>query len=312
MTMRRRSVWINYRLAWQTLGVVALLVSTKAGLYATGIPTIPLTAMAGSIIAGAVFVMGLVVAGTMSDYKEAERAPSDLASGLYEILRDSEAVHRVWGTFALEHLRARLVAVVDGLRRDIDAGDTREAQSAVEDLTRSFYEMEDTDVPDGRITSLRSAQADLRKAVLRIYHIQREEFLPSAWVMIHSFVVLILGMLMISSLDSEVETLVTLGFFTFFFVYLLRLLNVIDKPFKVGDQRGEDDVSLFLLYEFVVHASMRDTDDVVEIAEMIEIVEEGKTADFDDTRDIPVADLRDRDGGLTDLEEVVEAVATQD
>jgi hypothetical protein len=47
---------------------------------------------------------------------------------------------------------------------------------------------------------------------------------------------------------------VTVGFLSFFFVYLLRLLRVIDKPFKVGRKRTDDDVSLFLLVEFVVHA----------------------------------------------------------
>ncbi|MGH9231073.1 MAG: hypothetical protein ACRD07_20485 [Acidimicrobiales bacterium] len=46
----------------------------------------------------------------------------------------------------------------------------------------------------------------------------------------------------------------TVGFPSFFFVYLLRLLRVIDKPFKVGRERTDDDVSLFLLVEFVVHA----------------------------------------------------------
>ena len=50
------------------------------------------------------------------------------------------------------------------------------------------------------------------------------------------------------------STRATVGFLAFFFIYLLRLLNVIDKPFKVGRERTDDDVSLFLLTEFVVYA----------------------------------------------------------
>jgi hypothetical protein len=38
-----------------------------------------------------------------------------------------------------------------------------------------------------------------------------------------------------------VESLITLGFLSFFFLYLLRLLNVIDTPFKVGQERIGDD-----------------------------------------------------------------------
>jgi hypothetical protein len=67
-------------------------------------------------------------------------------------------------------------------------------------------------------------------------------------------------MLMFTDMGGHAESLVTLGFLSFFFVYLLRILNVIDKPFKVGKERTDDDVSLFLLTEFVVHAHASGTD----------------------------------------------------
>ena len=111
-----------------------------------------------------------------------------------------------------------------------------------------------TGLPANYIVRLRAEQAALRKATLRMYHIQREAFLPSAKAMITSLVVIILVMLMFTDMGGHVESLVTLGFLAFFFVYLLRILNVIDKPFKVGKERTDDDVSLFLLTEFVVHA----------------------------------------------------------
>jgi hypothetical protein len=72
--------------------------------------------------------------------------------------------------------------------------------------------------------------------------------------MITSLVTIILVMLMFTDMGGQLESLVTLGFLAFFVVYLLRILNVIDKPFKVGKERTDDDVSLFLLTEFVVHA----------------------------------------------------------
>ena len=106
---------------------------------------------------------------------------------------------------------------------------------------------------------LRSEQAALRKAALRVYHIQREEFLPSAKAMITSIVVGILLILLFTDMGGLLESLVTVGFLAFFFIYLLRLLNVIDKPFKAGHARTDDDVSLFLLTEFVVHAQTEGT-----------------------------------------------------
>jgi hypothetical protein len=43
-------------------------------------------------IIGAVFVLGLVIAGRLSDYKEAERAPTEIAA-VYAILRQGESMH---------------------------------------------------------------------------------------------------------------------------------------------------------------------------------------------------------------------------
>jgi hypothetical protein len=289
----------DYRLALRTLVVVAILVVIRAVIWSFGIEGIEPTTLASSIVGGGIFVMGLVIAGTLSDYKDAERAPTDLAAGLYSILRESESIHAVWAKPDMPKLRDRLVAIVDALRRDIDAGSTRECQQAVEALSESFHEMEDTDVPANYIVRLRSEQAALRKSVLRIYHIQREEFLPSAYAMIVSFVVMIITLLMFTKIEGEVETLVTLAFLSFFFIYLIQLLNVINKPFKVGQDRRDDDVSLFLLYEFVVHARTAgqnlDSDQVVAIAELVE-EQETQVTSFDLPDDAAVdvtAELQD-------------------
>jgi hypothetical protein len=244
----------NYRVALDTAVIVGAIVGLRAILFAAGVDGMSLSPLTSSIVAGGVFVMGLVVAGTLSDYKDADRAPSDLATELYAILRECESMHAVWGKPDMGVLRNRLIGVVTTLRADIDAGDTRECQQAIEDLSESFLELENTDVPANYIVRLRQSQSALRKAILRVYHIQREEFLPSAYAMIVSLVVIILGVVVFTDFDGVAQSLVTVGFLSFFFIYLLRLLRVIDKPFKVGRERTDDDVSLFLLVEFVVHA----------------------------------------------------------
>jgi hypothetical protein len=244
----------NYRVAVEAAVVVAVLVAIRAILWGLGVEGMDVSPLASSIVAGGVFVMGLVVAGTLSDYRDAERAPTDLAAGLYAVLRECESMHAVWGIGNLPALRQRLIAIVVTLRADINAGSTRECQAAIEDLSQSFLELENTDVPANYIVRLRQEQAGLRKSLLRVYHIQREEFLPSAMAMIISLVVVILLVVMFTNLGGFAESLVTLAFLAFFFLYLLRLLTVINKPFKAGHERTDDDVSLFLLNEFVVRA----------------------------------------------------------
>lgn len=251
-----RKIFANYRVPFEAVVIVVVLVAIRWLLWEAGVEGMESSPLASSIISGGVFVMGLVVAGHLSDYKEAERAPTDLAAGLYSILREAESMHVSWGLPNMDRLRSRLNDVVVELRRDISAGDTRGCQAAIEALNDSFLELEDTDVPANYIVRLRSEQAGLRKAVLRVYRLQREEFLPTAKALIVSIVLVIVVMLMFTNMGGQAESLVTLGFLSFFFLALLRMLDAIDTPFKVGRERGDDDISLFLLSEFLVHVSV--------------------------------------------------------
>ncbi len=301
MTLRR--FLSDYRVAIDTAIIVGAIVGARAILVAAGVDGMTLSPLTSSIVAGGVFVMGLVVAGTLSDYKDADRAPADMATELYGILRDCESMDAAWNKPDMTLLRQRLIAVVTALRADIDAGNTRECQQAVEDLSASFLELEDTDVPANYIVRLRQEQSGLRKAVLRVYHIQREEFLPSAYAMIVSLVVIILAVVLFTDFEGTAQSLVTVGFLSFFFVYLLRLLRVIDKPFKVGRERTDDDVSLFLLTEFVVHAHAADegvaAEDVEaqaeEVEELLSDVEEqeGDVTEVADLADQPSSAAND-------------------
>jgi hypothetical protein len=284
----------NYRVVLQTLVVVGALVALRAVLWAVGVEGLAVSPLASSIVAGGIFVMGLVVAGMLSDYRDAERAPTELAGSLYAIMREGEAMHEVWGKPDLPTLRTRLIAIVTALRADINAGDTRAGQAAIEDLSQTFLELEDTDVPANYIVRLRQEQAALRKAVLRIYNIQREQFLPSAHALILTFVVVILTLVLFTNFDGHIESLVTVGFLSFFFLSLLRLLEIIDKPFKVGAERTDDDVSLFLLNEFVVQAqaAAEGVTVVEEIEAQAEEVEEQLVEIEESTDD--AADLTER------------------
>jgi hypothetical protein len=291
----------DYRVAIDTAIIVGAIVAARAILVAAGVDGMTLSPLTSSIVAGGVFVMGLVVAGTLSDYKDADRAPADMATELYGILRDCESMDAAWNKPDMALLRQRLIAVVTALRADIDAGNTRECQQAVEDLSASFLELEDTDVPANYIVRLRQEQSGLRKAVLRVYHIQREEFLPSAYAMIVSLVVIILAVVLFTDFEGTAQSLVTVGFLSFFFVYLLRLLRVIDKPFKVGRERTDDDVSLFLLTEFVVHAHAAEegvaAEDVEaqaeEVEELLSDVEEQDVTEVADLADQPSSAAND-------------------
>ena len=271
-----RRILSGIELGATTLLIVAVLVGIRAVLLALGVDGMSSTPLSTGIITGAIFLLGLMVAGTLADLKSAERAPVDIAAGLHALLREGESMHAKWGKPDISLLRRRLIAVVTTLRADIDAGNSRTCQAAIEELSETFLELEDTDVPANYIVRQRSEQAGLRKSLLNIYHLQREQFLPSAYVLIVGVILFTLTLLMFTDFGGTAESLVAVGFLSFFFLALLRLLNIISEPYKVGVERTDDDVSLFLLSEFVVHVQASEEGEMVveDVEAMAEEVEE--------------------------------------
>lgn len=245
----RWAPFTRWRVAGETAAVVVALVLLKVALHALRLEFISLSPLYTSVVAGGIFVIGLLVAGTLADYKEAERMPAEIRAALENIHQDGVAIGEWKGGFDVGRLRRSLADVVTAFMHDISDARSRSCLAAVDALSSSFLEMERMDVPPNYIVRLRTEQGLLRRSVLRIYHIQRIAFLPSAYVLIQTIVALTILALLFTKIDPLYESIVVLAFISYFFIYLVRLIGIIERPFRHGE-RTMDDVSLFLLHEF--------------------------------------------------------------
>jgi hypothetical protein len=239
----------RWRVAIETALVVLAIVGVKLLVQHFDLAFIALSPLYSSVVAGGIFVIGLLVAGTLADYKEAERTPSDMVAALENIHEDCRSIAQLKPEFDVARLKTRLVEIVSALRTDLAEPGKRVCLDAINALSDSFLDLERLDVPANYIVRLRGEQGLIRKAVLRIYHIQRINFLPSAYTLIQTIVGLIIAALVLTELDPLSESIVLIVFISYFFIYLVRLLRILDTPFRVGTST-QDDVSRFLLKEF--------------------------------------------------------------
>lgn len=244
--------WKEIAGGWQAAIIAALtavvLIGLKLLVHLLGIEFVDLNALFTSIIAGGIFLFGVILAGTMSDYKESERIPAEIASGCESIYEDGIYVSRTREGFDLGALKSALREIINGFIQDASDDDSRRALTALGTLGPSFIKMEELGVPPNYIVRLKSEEAMMRKAILRMYYIQRTGFLPSAYFFIQSVVALILGLLVFVKIEPLYTAIIITVFLTYLFVYILGLLRVLDRPFRHGEHT-RDDVSLFLLHE---------------------------------------------------------------
>lgn len=243
----------RYRLAYTTLAIVGLLVIGKFLIHQFGFEFFTINTLFTSAIAGAVFIIGFLLAGVFADYKEAEKMPAELCSSLENIWDEARLFKRNKTKFDLEKTKDTLLEIVvkfrTGLNREGNHNNLRPALMAADELDESFAQMEDLGMPPNYIVRLKTEQANVRKQILRVYYIQRMRFIPSAFVLAQSLVAFIILLLLFVKTEGSSELFVLFAFISYLFLYTVRLILVLEKPFRKGTGTM-DDVSIFLIREF--------------------------------------------------------------
>ena len=115
-------------------------------------------------------------------------------------------------------------------------------------LAQTFGSLEAMGMAANFVVQLRNSLDILRRAVLRIYRIQRVEFVPSVHVLVRTLVVSIVVMMPFLKTEGDPTSAIIFDFISYMFVYALYLVRLLEQPFAKG-HGPVDDVSVFLLDE---------------------------------------------------------------
>ena len=242
------SLWKKFRLFF-TVGVVVLLLSAaKVAVHYFGFEFLDLNGLLTSGIGGAVFIVGFLLSSILQDYKEAEKIPADLRNSIEAIEGDLACFAQTNDAFDLRKARLLLLALIDRLREGLGHKNVPPALDELAKLTPILGRLEGMGMAANFVVRLRTNQDVIRRALLRIYTIQRVEFVPSVHVLVQTLVFSIVLLLLLLKTEGDPASALLFGFITFMFVYVLYLVRLLEQPFAKG-HGSVDDVSFFLLDE---------------------------------------------------------------
>lgn len=259
LTLRSR-LWLGLT----TLAMAGSLAAAKAAITvscASGTclevihPSDAFRPLLSSVLGGGIFVLGFVVAGTLTDYKESERFPAELTSALESVHVEGRAFARKVPAFDLKAHKRQILAVLTGFEDDVRMIGARSCLSALAELSDAVGSMEDLGLPATHASRLKNEIAATRKGVLRIYHVQETHFAPSATVLLSTLVALILGLLILTPIGHAGEAAVIVGAIAYVFIYLVRLARTLDTPFHADRTVSVDDVDHLLLRQLAAGLS---------------------------------------------------------
>lgn len=227
--------------------MTVFIVGAKWLLHTFGFEPIEQTSLHNAMISSVIFVIGFVLSATIADYKESERIPAEFASTVENMYEDAKEIHLAYPAFDMVKFRENLIAVL-GTFREGTHERRKGVRREIAELNATFGDMERAGVPANFIVKLKQQQAVLLRNMYRVNYIQRIKFIPSAFFLVRSIVVLSLGVLLLTNIDPFYGGLAITGTISFIMVYMVVLIHDISVPFRAkGETR--DDVSLFLIRE---------------------------------------------------------------
>jgi predicted membrane chloride channel (bestrophin family) len=242
----------RHRLLMRVSVVVAAVVGAKLIVHALGWEIISINPLFSGIVAANVFLMGFLLSGVLSDFKESERLPGELSACLENLAQEVRGIRMA----RPEADVGACLVLLSQLSRDMlswfhKKHRTAELMEHVNDLTPQFATMEQW-TQATLVARLKQEQSNLRRTITRIHTIRETSFVSSGYLLADLITILLCVGLVLAKIEPFYESLFFVGVISYLMVYLLMLIRDLDNPFGYYERSSGEDVSLKPLEDSVI------------------------------------------------------------
>ena len=238
----------DFREKW-VLSIKVLIIIVIPGLIiqyiirSKGLNVLDMNIIIASLLTGAVFLIGFMLAGTLQDFKESEQLIGNLATGILSIqdtnrLQKSAQKRRSF----LIYLTA-LTKTIKGWLEQTKTYD--DVLKSINDLSNYFKQLPDSE-------RVQDEQKMLRQIVMRIHVIKETTFIKAGYTIMEIISAAVIILIMFSQSDIYLLGAATYAASSFTLVYMIMLIRDMDDPFEFstkGDKKGVAEVSIIPLQD---------------------------------------------------------------
>jgi len=234
----------RYRLLLRVSTAVGLLIVVKLFMHFIGWEVISINPLFSGIVAANVFLMGFLLSGVLTDFKESERLPGDLAASMENLAQEVRGIRLA----KPEANVAPCLLLLSQLSQDIlswfyKRHRTAELLEHLNDLTPQFAAMEQW-TQAALVARLKQEQSNLRRAIIRIHTIRETSFVSSGYLLADIITVFLCIGLILAKIEPFYESLFFVFIISYFMIFLLMLIRDLDNPFGYYERSSGEDVSL--------------------------------------------------------------------
>jgi len=223
----------KWSIAIRILPLVILIAILKFLIHKLGCEVMELNALFTSLVAVTIFLIGFLISGVLSDYKESEKIPSELSASLRTLLDDTYTVSKIRNSeTADKFMKFQKYLITDILDWFYKKERTKSILSKISSMNDFFIEFEKEGVQANYIIKMKNEQNTLRKLILRIDTIRDTAFVGSAYAIVEAMGFLTAFGLLIIKIEPFYASLFLTLLITFLISYMFLLIKDLDNPFE--------------------------------------------------------------------------------
>jgi len=235
----------------KVLPIVIFFAIFKIICHYIGIEWIPasLSSYFPSILTGTIFILGFLLAGTVTDYKESEKLPNDIAMSLAIIQEEAEMLFRLKKNESAKNLMLKMQTFVPALLEDFFIKKNTKIYELIDSFSLDFSGME-KDLAANYIIRIKNEQANIRKIINRIQVIKDTEFAPAVQKSIQVITIVFLVFFAMLKLEPWWCGVLFISIFSFVIFTIILLIHDLEDPFEYSEygfnSPGEIDMTVLI------------------------------------------------------------------
>jgi predicted membrane chloride channel (bestrophin family) len=234
----------KWRLSIKVLPIMAGVLLAKLLVHYYNLEFLPLSALFTAVISANIFLIGFLISGVLSDYKESEKIPSDLATSLETLSDEAIIIYKnKKDKVALEYLNYLKSLTEMTLKWFKEEERTNKLMQKISGLNDYFLKFESL-TQANFIARLKGEQTAARRIINRVHTIRETSFNQAGYAIVEIItMILSVGMIFLK-IDPYYVSIFFVSFVSFMLVYLLLLIKDLDDPFGHDDIALSEEVSL--------------------------------------------------------------------
>lgn len=238
--------WQKWSIAFRIMPIVALVAILKFLSHVYEFEFMELNALFASLVAGTIFLIGFLITGVLSDYKESEKIPSELSSTLKSLFDDAYTIYKGKNSDTARQFIQFQKSFVNSLNDWFYKKErTNSIINKISLMNDFFVSLDKEGIQPNYIIKMKTEQNTIRKIILRIDTIRDTGFVGSAYAIVEAMgIAIALGLIII-----KIEPFYASLFFTilimFLISYMFLLIKDLDNPFDYS-AKGESGTEISL------------------------------------------------------------------